>query len=109
MIYRALESSVEDLSEYTERIYAHLGKEFAAARRFAKAAYLSPRLLSFAVARSSALQDALFVAVRGELAFAQLASRLLRRLPRILGEILTGARMGADGREAARVPRCEEV
>ena len=100
VVYRALNESVPDLSEYTSRINAQLVQEFIAARRLARAVYRCPWLLSMAVAKSWLLKDALFDTVRGELTFTQLKGRLARRLPCILAQFLMHVVASPTGQEA---------
>ncbi len=79
-----------DLSEYSARIAAGIGRQFAYALRFARLVYRAPWLGSVALSRSLQMQEAVFGALRGDVTLEQLYRRVIRQSLRILLQAALG-------------------
>jgi flavin-dependent dehydrogenase len=89
VIADAFEMGTLNLDNYDARIGAEILPDLFYARIFAWWVYHMPRLGVFLTRKSEAMQDAVFGAMRGDLTFQELITRLALGLPRILIQALS--------------------
>lgn len=73
-----------DLSDYTRRIRDEILTDFDFSRRIANIIYRFPRLATTLISRSKAMQEMVFLNIRGDLSFRQLWRQLILKMPIIL-------------------------
>jgi geranylgeranyl reductase family protein len=87
-ILNAFQSGNFDFSSYTRRINKEIVADFHVARRIARWVYRYPTQLTRIFSRSSVMQNAVFINIRGDLNFKQLWRHLIFNLPIILTQYI---------------------
>jgi geranylgeranyl reductase family protein len=98
VILDALAADRPRLDKYTIRVQAEIGRELAAAARLARAVYQWPRVGSNLIKRSPSTRQVILAAMRGDIRFSEVNRTFVRRVPRLLQEVLFHSGATSGGR-----------